>query len=94
MTQITIDLPDELLNSIDERCGKTTPSASRSEFIHRVLLQYLRTESESSLEEQYIRGYLEHPETEVELDAWVEQASMSGLREYYKDEPPWPDSNG
>ena len=37
---------------------------------------YLRTESERSLEEQYIRGYLEHPETEEELDGWVEQASM------------------
>ena len=94
MTKITIDLPAELLDSIDERCGKTTPLVSRSEFIHLALLEYLRIESQSGLEEQYIRGYLEHPETEQELDAWVDQASMIGLREFYKDEPPWPDSNG
>lgn len=92
VTQIIIDLPAELLSSIDEQRGKTTPSISRSEFIHLALLQYLRTESESSLEAQYIRGYLEHPETEEELADWVEQASMAGLREFYKDEPPWPDS--
>ena len=45
------------------------------------------------MEEQYIRGYLEHPETEDELDTWVDQASIIGLREFYRDEPPWPHPN-
>lgn len=74
MTQITIDLPAELLISIDERCGKNGPSVSRSEFIHRALLQYLRTESERSLEEQYIRGYMEHPETAEDTE-WLDEAA-------------------
>ena len=90
MTKITIDLPAELLNSIDERCGKTTPLVSRSEFIHFALAEYLRIE-EAIKEEQ--RLFWAREETEEELDAWVEQASMAGLREFYKDEPPWPDLN-
>ena len=108
MAKITIDLPSELLNSIDERCRRAVPLVSRSDFIQLALAEYLRVEAvkgekerlfwareetEEEQEERYIRGYLEQPETEEELDAWVEQASMSGLREFYKDEPPWPGPN-
>ena len=98
MARIAISLPDEVLEAVEkERLGRSKV-LSRSEFIKRAVEQYLRTESErveteKTLEEQYIRGYLEHPETEAELDAWVDQASMIGLREFYKDEPPWPDPN-
>ena len=90
MTEITIDLPAELLNSIDEQCGKNTPLVSRSEFIQFALAEYLRIE-EAKKEER--RLFWAREETEEELDDWVEQASMIGLREFYKDEPPWPDSN-
>ena len=93
MARIAISLPDEVLEAVEkERLGRSKV-LSRSEFIKRAVEQYLRTESERTMEEQYIRGYLEHPETEEELDAWVDQASMIGLREFYKDEPPWPDPN-
>lgn len=91
MAKITIDLPAELLNSIDARCGKTTPLVSRNEFIHFALAEYLRIEEAAKEKE---RLFWAREETEEELDAWVEQASMEGLREFYKDEPPWPDSNG
>ena len=93
MARIAISLPDEVLEAVEkERLGRSEV-LSRSEFIKRAVEQYLRTESERTVEEQYIRGYLDHPETEEELDAWVDQASMTGLREFYKDEPPWPDPN-
>ncbi len=91
MARITIDLPAELLNSIDERCGKTTPSISRSEFIHLALEDYLHVEEAVKKEKE--RLFWSRKETEEELDAWVEQASTAGLKEFYKDEPPWPDLN-
>ena len=101
MAKIAISLPDDVLEAVErERLGRDQ-KLSRSEFIKIAVEQYLRTEREraetektlKTLEEQYIRGYLEHPETEEELDAWVDQASMIGLREFYKGEPPWPDPN-
>ena len=96
MAKIAISLPDEVLEAVEkERLGRSKV-LSRSEFIKRAVEQYLRTESERTMkemEEQYIRGYLEHPETEDELDTWVDQASIIGLREFYKDEPPWPHPN-
>ena len=93
MAKIAISLPDEVLEAVEkERLGRSKV-LSRSEFIKIAVQQYLRTESERSLEEQYIRGYLEQPETEDELDRWVEQASIIGLREFYRDEPPWPHPN-
>ena len=90
MAKITIDLPTELLNSIDELCGTTTPLVSRSEFIHLALAEYLRIE-EAKREKE--RLFWTRKETDEELDAWVDQASMIGLREFYKDEPPWLDLN-
>ena len=93
MARIAISLPDEVLEAVEKERLSRSKVLSRSEFIKRAVEQYLRTESERTMEEQYIRGYLEHPETEEDLDAWVDQASMIGLREFYKDEPPWPDPN-
>ena len=37
MAKIAIDLPDELLKSIDDRCEMNTPLISRSTFIHLAL---------------------------------------------------------
>ena len=91
MAKITIDLPAELLNSIDERCGETMPLVTRSEFIHFALAKYLRIEEAVAKEKE--RLFWSREETEGELDAWVEHASMIGLQEFYKDEPPWPDLN-
>ena len=74
MAKIEISLPDEVLEAIEkERLGRSKV-LSRSEFIKKAVEQYLRTESERSLEEQYIRGYLEHPETEEETK-WLDEAA-------------------
>ena len=74
MARIAISLPDEMLEAVEkERLGRSKV-LSRSEFIKRAVEQYLRTESERTMEEQYIRGYLEHPET-AEETAWQDEAA-------------------
>ena len=74
MAKIAISLPDEVLEAVEkERLGRNKV-LSRSEFIKIAVQQYLQTESEKSLEEQYIRGYLEHPET-AEESGWLDQAA-------------------
>ena len=74
MAKIAISLPDEVLEAVEkERLGRSKV-LSRSEFIKRALEQYLRTESERTMEEQYIRGYLEHPETPEEVE-WMAEAA-------------------
>ena len=74
MAKIAISLPDEVLKAVEkERLGRSKV-LSRSEFIKRAVEQYLRTETERTLEEQYIRGYLEHPETADESE-WLDEAA-------------------
>ena len=84
MAKIAISLPDEVLEALEkERLGRSKV-LSRSEFIKRAVQQYLRNESEKSLEEQYIRGYLEQPETAEESD-WLSEAAL----EVFANNP-WP----
>ncbi len=74
MAKIAISLPDEVLEAVEqERLGRSKV-LSRSEFIKRAVQHYLQTESERSLEEQYIRGYLEQPETAEESE-WLDKAA-------------------
>ncbi len=74
MAKIAISLPDEVLEAVEkERLGHSKV-LSRSEFIKRAVQQYLRTESEKSLEEQYVRGYLDYPETTKE-SGWLDAAA-------------------
>ena len=74
MARIAISLPDEVLEAVEkERLGRSKV-LSRSEFIKRAVEQYLRIESERTMEEQYIRGYLEHPETEEDSE-WLGEAA-------------------
>ena len=74
MAKIAISLPDEVLEALErERLGRSKV-LSRSEFIKRAVEQYLQTESERMLEEQYIRGYLEQPETAGESE-WLDRAA-------------------
>ena len=75
MAKIAISLPDEVLQAVErERLGQSKV-LSRSEFIKMALQQYLQTESERNLEEQYIRGYLEQPET-AEESAWLDKTAV------------------
>jgi metal-responsive CopG/Arc/MetJ family transcriptional regulator len=81
-TKVTISLPTGLLEEVErskDECGE-----SRSETIARLLRSALRAEQEKADIERYIRGYLEHPDTEEEAvfaDAMsVEAAALD----------PWP----
>ena len=72
MAKIAISLPDEVLEAVErERLGRSKV-LTRSEFIKKAVQHYLQTESERSLEEQYIRGYLEQPETTEESE-WLSE---------------------
>ena len=65
MAKIAISLPDDVLEEIEkERLAK---GVSRSEFFRRAVEEHLRRAKELELEEKYVRGYLENPETEEEV---------------------------
>ena len=74
MAKIAISLPDEVLEAVEKERQNGSKVLSRSEFIKKALQQFLRTESERGLDEQYIRGYLEHPETPEETE-WLDEAA-------------------
>ena len=83
MAKIAISLPDDVLKEIEkERLAK---GVSRSEFFRRAVEEHLRRQRERELEEQYVRGYLENPETPEELE-WVFAAGLEALAEN-----PWED---
>lgn len=63
--KVTISLPVELLEEVER--AQQQRGETRSEFIRRALEQDLRAERARAKVEQYIRGYLEQPETPEEL---------------------------
>ena len=75
MGKIAISLPDEVLEAVEKERLSRNKVLSRSEFIKRAVQQYLRTESEKRLEEQYIQGYLQQPESATESEWLCEAAS-------------------
>ena len=81
--KIAISLPEELLEEIERESGAS--GVTRSEYLRRAVEAFLRREREREAIEQYIQGYLQHPETQEEL-GWVEAASQGVLEEY-----PWQD---
>jgi hypothetical protein len=52
---------------------------NRSQYVANALADHLHRKHELELEEQYIRGYLEHPETEEEAQALTAAASTLEL---------------
>ena len=81
--KIAISLPEELLQDLER--ARLARGESRSEFFRRAIEALLRHERDREAIGQYIRGYLQHPETEEEL-GWVEVASQEVLAAY-----PWHD---
>ncbi len=73
-TKIAISLPEDLLMDIERECA--AKGSSRSKFFRTAVEAYLRREGERELEEQYIRGYLELPETKEEVE-WVRALGMA-----------------
>ena len=83
-TKIAISLPETLLQDIEKErlaCGQT-----RSEFVRRAVQAFLRREKERELDEQYVRGYLEYPETPEEVEGFY----LAGLAALAQN--PWDDS--
>ena len=83
MAKIAISLPDDVLEEIEKE--RLAIGVSRSEFFRRAVKEHLRRAKELELEEQYVRGYLESPETPEELE-WVFKAGLEALAE-----TPWED---
>ena len=61
MAKIAISLPDEVLQAIEKE--RLASGLSRSEFFRNAVEAFLRHRRERELEEQYVRGYQENPET-------------------------------
>ncbi len=85
MAKIALSLPDQMLKVIEKE--RKARGLSRSEFLREAVERLLREERVRLEKEQYIRGYLEHPETEEEM-AWAEAASAEVLAEYPWEEEP------
>ncbi len=75
--KIAISLPEDLLQDIEKE--RRVRGESRSEFFRRAVETLLNLERERELDEQYIRGYTELPETAEEV-AWA-QAGLAALAE-------------
>ncbi len=81
MAKIAISLPDEVFEAVEkERLAK---GESRSQFFRRAAEERLRRQRDREDIEQYIRGYLENPETEEEI------ALAESTLGYVMAENPW-----
>ena len=63
--KIAISLPDKLLRTAERE--RKARRETRSEFFRRAVEHLLRAEQERRDIEQYVKGYLAHPETEQEV---------------------------
>ncbi|HEY6706499.1 MAG TPA: hypothetical protein VJB61_02770 [Actinomycetota bacterium] len=70
--KFAISLPEELFERLEQ--DRQERRMNRSEYVASAVADHLHRKREQELEEQYIRGYLEHPETEeerAEIKAWA-----------------------
>ena len=63
-TKVSLSLPTDVLEEAERRLAR--PHETRSGLVSRILADALRELDEREAEEQYVRGYLENPETEDE----------------------------
>ena len=78
--KFAISLPEELFERLER--DRRDRKMNRSEYMANALAEHLHRKREQELEEQYVRGYLEHPETEeeaAELEALTAVASELDL---------------
>ncbi len=83
MAKIAISLPDEVLEAVEK--ARLAKGESRSQFFRRAVEEHLRRQRDREDIEQYIRGYLENPETEEEI------ALLESTLGYVMAEHPWED---
>jgi metal-responsive CopG/Arc/MetJ family transcriptional regulator len=70
--KFAISLPEELFERLEQ--DRQERRMNRSEYVAGAVADHLHRTREQELEEQYVRGYLEHPETEeerAEIEAWA-----------------------
>lgn len=85
MAKIAISLPDDVHQAVEKE--RLATGESRSQFFRHAVEERLRRARDRELEEQYVRGYLENPETPEELE-WVFRAGLEALAEN-----PWEDGD-
>ncbi len=85
MSKIAISLPEEVLRAIES--ARKGSGESRSQFLRRAVEAYLRHQKERELDEQYIRGYTEQPETPQEAGG-LYGAGLAALAQ-----EPWDDGD-
>ncbi|MBI2872522.1 MAG: ribbon-helix-helix protein, CopG family [Chloroflexi bacterium] len=83
--KVAISLPEELLQCIEMERQAT--GETRSEFLRRAVEAFLLRERERELDEQYVRGYLETPETSEEVGGMY-RAGLAALAQ-----EPWEDGD-
>jgi metal-responsive CopG/Arc/MetJ family transcriptional regulator len=69
--KFAVSLPGELFERLEQ--DRQEQGMNRSEYVANAVADHLHRKRERELEGQYVRGYLEHPETEEELaeiEAW------------------------
>lgn len=86
MSKIAISLPNDVFQAIED--ARRASGESRSQFLRRAVEAYLRHQKERELDEQYIRGYVEKPETPQEAGG-VYSAGLAALAQ-----EPWDDGDG
>jgi metal-responsive CopG/Arc/MetJ family transcriptional regulator len=70
--KFAISLPEELFERLER--DRQERRMNRSEYVANAVADHLHRKCEQELEEQYVRGYIEHPETEeevAEVMAWA-----------------------
>jgi metal-responsive CopG/Arc/MetJ family transcriptional regulator len=77
LSRVTVSLPTELLDAVDQKLVKE--NETRSALIRRLLERALRETEERREIERYVQGYLEQPQTEAEV-AWSEE-TLQNLEE-------------
>jgi Arc/MetJ-type ribon-helix-helix transcriptional regulator len=85
VAKVTISLPKDLLAYVDRK--QEERGISRSEVVRRAIERLRREERERELDEQYVRGWREQPQTEEEL-GWVDEVGLEVLADL-----PWEDDD-
>ena len=75
--KFAISLPEELFERLEQ--DRRERRMNRSEYVANAVEDHLQRRREQELIEQYVRGYLEHPETEeevAEIMAWASTVEL------------------
>jgi metal-responsive CopG/Arc/MetJ family transcriptional regulator len=75
--KFAISVPQELFERLEQ--DRRERRMNRSEYVANAVTDHLHRKREQELEEQHIRGYLEHPESGEELEEITAWASMLEL---------------